>query len=195
MIRSILLAAASILIVSGGSLSGQSRAVPKEFDHVRTLGRALSEYRDQRIQVVAAYYYSQVNHDNPWLLIEIGAMGEDSLEIERGDIELVTPGGRVVPLASQVRWRSDVRRNRLLLQQTEPLRHPVNTYFMPATGQHRFAFFTLTGTVQNVAIIRPKELLLSDLLFESPTRLWDDGTHALVVRHEGGEAVLPIELY
>ena len=36
--------------------------------------------------------------------------------------------------------------------------------------------------------------VLGDLLFDSPTRLWDKGTYALVVRYDGGEAVLPIEL-
>ena len=40
----------------------------------------------------------------------------------------------------------------------------------------------------------PNELGLGDLLFESPTRLWDEGTYALVVRYDGAEAVLPIEL-
>jgi hypothetical protein len=36
--------------------------------------------------------------------------------------------------------------------------------------------------------------VLGDLLFESPTRLWDKGTYALLVRYDGAEAVLPIEL-
>jgi hypothetical protein len=183
-----------ILIAAGGSLLAQSRTVPREFDHVRTLGRALSEFRDDRIQVVAAYYYSQLNHDTPWLLIEIGALGEEVMEIERDRIQLLTPSGRVVPLASQARWKADSRRNALLLQQTMPLRHPVGSYFAPANGQQRFPFFTLTGTVQKVAFLRPRELLLGDLLFESPTRVWDEGTHALVIRYDGAEAVLPIDL-
>jgi hypothetical protein len=40
----------------------------------------------------------------------------------------------------------------------------------------------------------PYELVRGDLLFESPTRLWDEGTYALVISYEGREAVLPIEL-
>jgi hypothetical protein len=192
--RSIHVLTGLILIAAGGSLFAQSRTVPKEFDHVRTLGRALSEFRDGRIQVVAAYYYSQANHDTPWLLIEIGALGEQVMEIERDGIELVTPRGRVVPLAAQARWKADSPRATLLLQQATPLRHPVGSYFAPANGQQRFPFFTLTGTVRKVAFLRPKELLLGDLLFESPTRLWDEGTYALVIRYDGAEAVLPIEL-
>ena len=175
-----------------------TRSVPKEFDNVRTLGRALSEFRDGRIQVTAAYYYSQVNHETPWLLIELGALGEQITEIERDKIELITPTGRVVPLASQARWARDTTRNALLLQRAAPLRHPVSSYFAPANGQTNLRFFTRPpnpGTVQQVVSLQPNELVLGDLLFESPTRLWDKGTHALVVRYNGAEAVLPIELW
>ena len=61
MLRSMTTCAALILVVTTGSsfAQGPTRAVPREFDNVRTLGRALSEFRDDRIQVAAAYYYSQ----------------------------------------------------------------------------------------------------------------------------------------
>ena len=77
MIRSAIVLAGLVVAVTSSSLfaQGGTRAVPKEFDHVRTLGRALAEYNDQRIQVAAAYYYSQSNHEFPWLLIELGALG------------------------------------------------------------------------------------------------------------------------
>jgi hypothetical protein len=199
MLRSMTTCAALILVVATGSsfAQGPTRAVPREFDNVRTLGRALSEFRDDRIQVAAAYYYSQYNHDSPWLLIEVGALGEQITEIDRGRIELVTPAGRVVGLASQRRWAQDSRRNALMLQQAATLRHPVASYFAPANGQTRLRFFTHPpngGTVQEVVYLAPKELVLGDLLFESPTRLWDKGTYALVIRYDGAEAVLPIEL-
>ena len=109
-----------ILVAATGSLFAQSptRAVPREFSHVRTLGRALSAFTDNRIQVAAAYYDSQANHDSRWLLIELGALGEQETTFKRDQIEL----------------------------------------------------------------------------FESPTGLWDKGTYALVVRYDGADAVLPIEL-
>jgi hypothetical protein len=188
-----------MLVITTSAVFAQTgtRSVPKEFDNVRTLGRALSEFKDGRIQVAAAYYYSQSNHDTPWLLIELGALGEQITEIERDGIELVTPTGRVVRLASQARWARDTTRNSLLLQQAAILRHPVASYFTPANGQTSLRFFTSPpdpGTVQEVVNLKPKELVLGDLLFDSPTRLWDKGTYALVVRYDGAEAVLPIEL-
>ena len=50
------------------------------------------------------------------------------------------------------------------------------------------------GTVLESIQLAPDELVLGDLLFESPTRLWDKGTYALIIRHDDREAILPIEL-
>jgi hypothetical protein len=197
--RSTCALAAVVFVVASGSLLAQSRtrAVPREFIHVRTLGRALSEFNDDRIQVAAAYYYSQDHHDSRWLLIELGALGQQTTKINRDQIELVTPTGRIVPLATQTRWGQDSERNALLLQQARTSRHPVGSYFKGTNGQRGLRFFTRPpnfGTVVDFVDLAPNELVLGDLLFESPTRLWDKGTYALVVRYDGAEAVLPIEL-
>src|SRR5262245_39202806 len=132
-----------VLVLASGSLFAQTptRAVPREFIHVRTLGRALSEFNDDRIQVAAAYYYSQGNHDSRWLLIELGALGQQATKIDRGQIELVTPTGRVVPLATQTRWAADSEHNALLLQQAATSRHPVASYFKAMNGRTRLRFF------------------------------------------------------
>jgi len=188
-----------ILVLASSAVFAQSppRTVPREFSHVRTLGRALSEFSDNRIQVAAAYYYSQDNHDSRWLLIELGALGQQETKIDRGRIEILTPAGRVVPLASQTRWAADAEHNTLLLQQARTSRHPVESYFKAMNGRTSLRFFTRppgAGTVLEFVHLAPNELATGDLLFESPTRLWDKGTYALVVRYEGGEAVLPIEL-
>ena len=199
MIRALGMLSGLVLVVGSGSLvaQGQTRTVPNEFDHVRPLGSALAEFKDQRIQVVAAYYYSQSNHDSPWLLIELGALGQQGMTINRRQIELVTPSGRVVPLSTQERWGADSKRNALLLQQAAPVRHKVDWYFRDWLGGTQLRFFVQprgAGTVVEFVDLAPKELVLGDLLFESPTRLWDKGTHALVIRYDGSEAVLPIEL-
>jgi len=199
MTRATSVLAGLVLVVGSASLPAQpqTRAVPREFDRVRTLGRALSEFKDERIQVVAAYYYSQNNHEQPWLLIEIGALGRMPTEIDRRTIELVTPAGRVVPLASQSRWGQVPERSALLLQQARASRHQIPSYFKAVNGQANLRFFVWpngAGTVLESIHVRPDELVLGDLLFESPTRLWDAGTYALVIGYDGREALLPIEL-
>jgi len=190
---------AGLVLVASGALfaENQTRAVPKEFAHTRSWGRALSEFNDARIQVVAAYYYSQKNHDVPWLLIELGVLGRQAMEIDRDQIELVTPSGRVVPLATHARWSQDSTRNVRLLQQASSSRHPISSYFFKPNRQTGLGFFTdprRGGTVRNELLLAPDELALGDLLFESPTRLWDKGTYALIIRYDGAEAVTPIEL-
>ena len=132
----------------------------------------------------------------PVRFIELGALWPRTMEINREQIELVTPSGSVVGLATQARWAADSTRNALLMQQATTSRHQVAHYFQP-DAQTYLRFFTRPtddGTVQQAVYLRPYELGLSDLLFESPTRLWDKGTYALVLRYDGGEAVLPIEL-
>lgn len=188
----------ALVLVVSGVLVAQSpaREVPKEFEHVRTLGSALSEYTYDRLHVVAAYYYSQSNHEFPWLLIELGALAPEATEIDREQIELITPSGRIVPLATQARWAKDSRRNALLLQRATVTRHQVSSYF-PTPYQTHLRFFTRppdNGLVQQKIHLMPYELGLGDLLFESPTGLWDKGTYALVVRYAGAEAMLPIDL-
>jgi hypothetical protein len=132
----------------------------------------------------------------PWLLIELGALAPEAAEIERDQIELSTPRGRVVRLATQARWGADSTRNARLLQQATTTRHQIAEYF--ATSDHTgLRFFTRPpgdGLVQDTAHLMPYQVALGDLLFESPTGLWDKGTYALIVRCPREEAVLPIEL-
>ena len=173
------------------------RAQPREFANVKQLGAALVEYHDGLTQVVAAYYYSQRNHDSPWLLIELGVSSPRTLVVRRNQVELVTPSGRTVPLAAQRRWGADSARARGLLQQASTTRHQVRTYFRGTRGVEALRFFgrpesgdTVIDTVQGA----PEELLLGDLLFESPTGAWEKGAYALVIKHDTGTASLPIEL-
>jgi hypothetical protein len=165
---------------------------------VRTIGRALSEFDDGGIRVVAAYYYSQSNHDSRWLLIELGAFAPGATEIKREQVELVTPSGRVVRLATQARWAEDSTRNARLLQQATTSRVDLSNYFPTADSTH-LRFFTQRPNdglvlVQNTVHLMPYQLARGDLLFESPTGLWDKGIYTLVILYAGTEVKLPIEL-
>jgi len=170
---------------------------PREFSNVKRLGSALVEYHDGLTQAVAAYYHSQRNHDAPWLLIELGMSSPRSLVVRRDEVELVTPTGDVVPLAGQRRWGADSARARRLLQQARTTRHQVTSYFRGTRGVEAIRFFGRPesgDTAIDLAQAAPEEVLLGDLLFESPTGAWARGTYALVIRHDGGTASLPIDL-
>ncbi len=173
------------------------QAQPREFASVRSLGRALVEYHDGTTHAVAAYYHSQSSHDSAWLLIEFGVASPRSLTVRRDQVELVTPSGRVVALASQRRWGGDSTRARLLLQQAQTTRHQVRSYFREADGSEALRFFTRPedgGTVIDAVQTVPEQVLLGDLMFESPTGAWERGRYALNLRYELGTASLPIDL-
>ncbi len=82
----------------------------RELPYVRTLGAALAEFDDGVVHAVAAYYHSQRNHDTPWLLVELGLHSRRTVRVHRESIELETPDGAVVRLASHRQWTADVDR-------------------------------------------------------------------------------------
>jgi hypothetical protein len=187
------IAALVLSVALGSTLQAQSR----EFAHVRELGGALVEYNDGATQAVAAYYHSQRNHDSKWLLIELGVMGRRALTLGRDQVQLVTPAGLTLPLASQRQWRDDSGRARTLLQQALPTRHQVKSYFREVNGREELRFFTRPeegGTTIDSTQVMPEQVVLGDLYFESPTGLWDRGTYTLVIHRPSGQVKLPIDL-
>ena len=162
----------------------------------KKLGRAAVQYRDKTIQMVAAYYYSQLNHDSRWLLIEAGLSTEDETKIAREAIALRTPQGREIPLASQRRVGEDVNRIEQLLQNASVVSHPVTSYFNQRDRTESMKLFTLPfgPVVHNDFLTDRHHVAVGPLFFESPTGAWEKGTYALVVRHGNGTAELPIQL-
>ena len=171
-------------------------AAQTEFSFTRTIGQAAVEYRNEDAHIVAAYYHSQRNHGSRWLLIEAAVSTTRLGTIHRDGIMLRTPDGRETPLASQTRVGEDIGRVRLLLQNASTTRHNVASYFNQRDNVDPMQFFTLPfgHVVHDDFVVDVPRVVVGDLLFESPTGRWEDGTYSLVVRHEHGQAELPIEL-
>lgn len=171
-------------------------AAQGEFPFTRERGRAAVEYRNNDIQVVAAYYYSQREHDSRWLLIQTAVSTARLRTIPRSAFALRTPAGREIPLASQERFGQDIGRVRLLLQNASTTRHNVISYFNQRDRTDGMRFFTLPfgPVVHDDFVVDRHRVAVSDLFFESPTGAWADGTYSLIVRHEEGQAELPIVL-
>jgi hypothetical protein len=187
---------AALAVIVGTGASAQSGR-PRELPHVTQLGAALSEYNDGVVQAVAAYYHSQRHHDSRWLLVEFGVNSQRSLDIARDRIELVTPAGDVVPLASQRQWGQDSARARQLLQEAQPTRHQVRTYFRQIADHEPLRFFGRPEqgeTVFDVVSASFDRVFVGDLLFESPTGAWARGQHVLILRLRRDVVELPIEL-
>jgi hypothetical protein len=179
------------------AVNGQTVAAQEEFSSAnRQRGRAAVEYRDADIQIVAAYYYSQRNHESRWLMIEAGISTNELATIDRGAIALRTPQGREIALATQRRIGEEVPRIEQLLQNAGVLSHNVASYFTQRDRTESMRLFTLPfgGVVHDSFVVDRHRVAVGPLFFESPTGAWERGTYALIVRHPKGTAELPIHL-
>jgi hypothetical protein len=179
------------------ALGPEAISARQEFSSaIKTLGQAVVEFRDADIHIVAAYNYSQRNHESRWLMLESAVSAHDPITIERSDIALRTPQGREIALATQRRFAEDVGRIRQLLQNASAVNHDVTSYFVQRDRTEPMNLFRLPfdDVVHNSFVVDNHRVATGRLFFESPTGAWEDGTYALVVRHEDGTAELPIRL-
>jgi hypothetical protein len=187
-----------VLLVAGATLSASQRAaVDNAFPHTKPNGRATVEYKDDKVQAVAIYDYSQRNHDGAWLLVQIGVALRERGAVTRDSFTVVMPDGRVVPLATQEQFLADSAQITKLRQNASIFQRPVLTYFPKSADGESLHWFALPGegTVRNPAIV-PSEhgVVIGDLYFRSPILRWDDGTYRLVFDNDKGHAELPIRL-
>lgn len=169
----------------------------RELPFVREMGGALAEFDDGVVHAVAAYYHSQRQHDTPWLLVELGINSQKTVRVHRESIEIETPSGSVVPLASHREWSGDLERGSQLFQAAAPTRHQVRAYF------REFATFTAlrfvqaprgTSTIVDFADLTADQVFLGDLVFRAPTGAWARGRHVLAIHNAASTVRLPIEL-
>jgi hypothetical protein len=189
---------AAVLLVTGAALSAFQRPTNDNvFPNTRPNGRATVVYKDDTVQVVAIYDYSQRNHDGAWLLVQTGIALRERGEIKRDSISLVAPDGRVIPLASQEQFLEDAPQIRKLRQNASIFQQPVMTYFPQSADAEQLRWFALPGDgiIRTLAVV-PSEhgVVVGDLYFRSPTRRWEDGTYRLVFDNGTGRAEVPIRL-
>ena len=187
-----------VLLVVGATLSASQRgAADNAFPRTKPNGRATIEYKDEKVQAVAIYDYSQRNHDGAWLLVQIGVALRERGEVKRDSFSVVMPGGRAVPLATQEQFLADSPQITKLRQNARIFERPVLTYFPKSADGEFIRWFALPGegTVRNPAFV-PSEhgVVIGDLYFKSPTLRWEDGTYRLVFDNDKGHAELPIRL-
>ena len=185
------------VIVSGAALSAAQRPADDDaFPRTKSYGRATVQYRDEMVQAVAIYDYSQRNHNQAWLLVQFGVALYQRAVVRRDSFQIVMPGGRAVPLATQEQFLDDGARIRQLRQNARIYQRQLLTYFpKSATGDiMRWVALPGDGIVRESLIPSEHGVAIGDLYFKSPTLRWESGTHRLVFDHEKGHAELPIRL-
>ena len=185
------------VIVSGAALSAAQRPADDDaFPRTKSYGRATVQYRDEMVQAVAIYDYSQRNHNQAWLLVQFGVALYQRAVVRRDSFQIVMPGGRAVPLATQEQFLDDGARIRQLRQNARIYQRQLLTYFpKSATGDiMRWVALPGDGIVRESLIPSEHGVAIGDLYFKSPTLRWESGTHRLVFDHPKGHAELPIRL-
>jgi hypothetical protein len=178
------------LAVNTSQAQSQSAPVP-----TKQLGKAVVEYQDKTIQLVAAYYYSQRNHDSRWLMIETALSTAKDDAIKRTAIALRTPQGLEIPLATQRQVNDDIADVQRLLQNSSVVSHDVPSYFTQGIVEPMGLFTLPFGpVVHNSFVVDRDRVAAGPFLFESPSGTWENGTYALILRHGEGTAELPIVL-
>jgi hypothetical protein len=187
----------AVVVVWCAALSAAQRAADDDgFPRTKSYGRATIQYRDDMVQAVAIYDYSQRNHNQAWLLVQFGVALYQRAVVRRDSFQIVMPGGRAVPLATQEQFLDDGARIRQLRQNARIYQRQLLTYFpKSATGDiMRWVALPGDGIVRESLIPSEHGVAIGDLYFKSPTLRWEAGTHRLVFEHEKGHARLPIRL-
>jgi hypothetical protein len=187
---------AAVLVSSAALSAAQRPADDDAFPRTKSYGRATVQYRDEMVQAVAIYDYSQRNHNQAWLLVQFGVALYQRAVVRRDSFQIVMPGGRAVPLATQEQFLDDGARIRQLRQNARIFHRQLLTYFpKSATGDiMRWVALPGDGIVRESLIPSEHGVAIGDLYFKSPTLRWEKGTHRLVFEHEKGHAELPIRL-
>lgn len=166
------------------------------FNDTRFRERAVTEYDDGALQVVASYAHAQGRHDSRWLYLQIGLGASESISIRPDDIGLIRPDGVEVPVASPRDYRRDIGGVRQLQNEANNFHHAVIDYIRQPVG-FRFFFGRHPGggIPDRIARIGRQRHAWGDLYFVSPDGMWEAGVYSLVVRREDDViARLPVVL-
>lgn len=194
MTRSMVVALAAVVLLGGLRAVAQE---PRPFPHTKQRGRATVEFKDDVMQVVAAYDYSQRNHAVRWVLIDLALWTTSRrLILERDHVALRTPSGSRMMLATQRRFLEDSSQITFVRQNATIWRRQLNTYLSPRAPLERLQFLALPGEglAVDTALLDKDRVTIGEVFFEMPSGEWETGTYALVIDHLLARAALPITL-
>ena len=188
-----------LLVLAVVVLRGAIRPAAQEqtsFPNTTPRGRATIEYKDDAIQVVASYDYSQRNHAVRWVLIDLALWTSRRMILDRDNITFQTPSGSRMMLADQRRFLEDSSQITFVRQNATILRRQLNTYLSPGASLERLQFLALPGDglAVDTALVDKDRVTIGEVFFELPSGEWETGTYALVINNPLAHARLPITL-
>lgn len=169
-----------------------------ESPHVKKMGRTVSRYKDDVLQVVVGYKHAHTHLDSRWILLEtcISATGGQPVEIYREDVALLGPDGTRMPMPSQKKMAQGIPDLSRMLLQARVIRDPLGGYFPGRIREERLGFFTVPGEgiVFDQVTVDHDTLAWGHLFFESPKGRFEPGIYTLVMENKLAHVRLPLAL-
>ena len=166
--------------------------------NVKKLGRTVSRYRDDVLQVVIGYKHAQYHLDSRWILLEtcMSATGSQPVEIYREDVTLFGPDGTRMPMPSQKKMAQGIPDLSRMLLQARVVRDPLGGYFPGRSREERLGFFAVPGEgiVFDQVTVDRDTLAWGHLFFESPKGRFEPGIYTLVMENKVAHVRLPLAL-
>jgi hypothetical protein len=169
-----------------------------DFPNVKKMGRTVSRYRDDVVQVVVGYKHAHYHLDSRWILLEtcISATGGQPVEIYREDVTLLGPDGTRMPMPSQKKMAHGIPDLSRMLLQARVVRDPLGGYFPGRIREERLGFFCVPGEgiVFDQVTVDHDTLAWGHLFFESPNGRFEPGIYTLVMENKLAHVRLPLAL-
>jgi len=169
-----------------------------ESSNVKRMGRTVSRYRDDVVQVVVGYKHAHTHLEGRWILLEacISATGNQPVEIYREDVTLLGPDGTRMPMPSQKKMAQGIPDLNRMLLQARVTRDPLGGYFPGRIREERLGFFCVPGEgiVFDQVTVDRDTVAWGHLFFESPKGRFEPGIYTLVMENKVAHVRLPLAL-
>jgi hypothetical protein len=93
----VMLTAAALFAGCSSSSPGKGRTNEPTVDQ---LGKTISRYRDQLVEVIVDYKFANISQGDNWIILNVAVTTSESaaIEVRRGHVLVRTPDGRNIPL-------------------------------------------------------------------------------------------------
>ena len=93
----VILLAAALFASCSSSSPGKGRTAEPTVDQ---LGKTISRYRDQLVEVIVDYKFANMSQGDNWIILNVAVTSSQSkaIEVRRGHVLVRTPDGRKIPL-------------------------------------------------------------------------------------------------
>jgi hypothetical protein len=138
--------AVGLALVAAMSVVACSSAEPTDDPGVDRMGKYILMNKGPEAEVVVGYRYAQQTLGSDWLLLEIAITSppKQTARIERVNVSIKTPAGKVVPLATQTEFNEAYRGLQASIRASEVVRDPMD-YWPPRKETCAIRFFVAPG--------------------------------------------------